>query len=284
MGDTSGPHHRSPTRRRNVLTPTQHTGINVLTLVLTSSWVHFRRSRYLYDAVDVLREAIQAEDPNFSAGGFRVMAAASRRKDGVVPSAARPWGLIKVQFYVPSLGEFRNIFDGLSLDKPQVGVDLDPAFLDRRETDGSGVLARGLVREAATYLQRGAPNHVRPAMWELSLDIGSGPALYGAAYIDELRNHVARYDLFVDRLIAADVKRLANADDCFFVFEDVVKEVLLLLARDARVDGSKACPVEPCLGSPRGGSTSDVDVQRYPPSGVLPFRGMAYYVAPLCYL
>jgi len=235
-------------------------------------------SMYLYDPVDLLREAVLAEDQNFAPGGFR-----STAGDGTKDArqqTSRPWGLIKVQFHMPTVAQLRRTLAALGLDKHQVGVDDSHEFADHRDAQGTAVIARGLVQEGRQYLQQGSPTHIRPAMWELALETNSGANHCGAAYIDQLRQHIARYDLFVDRLIAADVRRLANADDSFFVFEDIIKEVLLLLSRDERVPGAKACPMEPCVGTCRSGA----GVRRYPPSGVLPFRGMAYFVAPLCYL
>lgn len=241
--------------------------------------------RYLYDSVDVLREAALVEDPNYSSGGYRVHPIPTKSGDSTTSTAAKPWGLIKVQFHVPTVLELRLQLDGLGLEHPQVGIDDDASFLELRGDMGEEVLERGLVRDARWYLQQGSPNHIRPAMWELSLDASGGPAQYGTAYIGELREHVRRYDLFVDHLVAADVKKLANADDSFFVFEDIIKEVMLLLTRDVRVIKTKACPIEPCVGTPVAGSPpGDAGPLHYPPSGVLPFRGMAYYVAPLCYL
>lgn len=60
---------------------------------------------------------------------------------------------------------------------------------------------------------------------------------------------VQRHDLFVDRLVAADAKRMANSDDNYFLFEDVVKATLLLMARDTRLAPGPTHP-------PAGGTLS----------------------------
>eukprot|EP00041_Stephanoeca_diplocostata_P038176 m.1481930 g.1481930 ORF g.1481930 m.1481930 type:complete len:539 (-) comp25178_c0_seq22:2789-4405(-) len=181
----------------------------------------------------------------------------------------------------------------------------------------------------AAFLQRGCPMHLRPAIWRLVLCSGADAAS-GAVY-HQLRAEVHRYELFVDRLIAADARRMANSDDNYFLFEDTVKATLLLLARDRRMARGptaptpqhgllpvrwwrhvdervsvSVCVLAVCVGCRVCALVAAVRMLRVnascsgealwhqgstaaaaavcPPSGVLPFRGMAYYVAPLCFL
>ena len=135
---------------------------------------------------------------------------------------------------------------------------------------------------------------------------------------EQLVDDVARYDLLTDKLTVAETKRLASFDDNYFVFEDLIKQTLLAFSRDRSVMDDLHC-ARPCTprgrvklrksasatssggrssaaagsaagsaggggggsGGGEGGATKEV---RYPPSGVLPFLGMGYYVAPLCFL
>ena len=50
-----------------------------------------------------------------------------------------------------------------------------------------------------------------------------------------LLDQVNEYDLLVDRLICAETKRLAEQDDNYFVFEELIKQTLLAWTRDITI-------------------------------------------------
>lgn len=54
-------------------------------------------------------------------------------------------------------------------------------------------------------------------------------------YYDQVMKEVHRYDFLIDRLVLADCAMLSGRDDNYFVFEDVLKEVLLAFLRDTAV-------------------------------------------------
>lgn len=69
--------------------------------------------------------------------------------------------------------------------------------------------------------------------------------------------------------------------DRFFIFEDQVLSVLLALTRDPALSWGAALQPHPlCAGLGRRNESHGL----YPPSGLLPFRGLGGFVAPLCYL
>jgi hypothetical protein len=135
----------------------------------------------------------------------------------------RAWGVVKVPFYVPTLAELRLRLPVFELRRRHFGVEIDASLAAKRDTEAGVALARGVARDARRYLQQGSPNHTRPRLWELALDAGADADDRSRAWLTHLRKRVAGVDLCTDHLIAADVARLANADDSYFVFEDIIK-------------------------------------------------------------
>ncbi|WIA33511.1 hypothetical protein OEZ86_006636 [Tetradesmus obliquus] len=86
--------------------------------------------------------------------------------------------------------------------------------------------------------------------------------------------------LLTDLLVCADVQRIADSEH-YFVFEEAMRAMLLAFSRDASASTSAAVPAAPRLAAEAAGGKQ---LRPYPPSGILPFQGMASYLAPLCYL
>lgn len=59
------------------------------------------------------------------------------------------------------------------------------------------------------------------------------------------------------------------------------RAILLALSRDPSVSRSAAVPAAPRLAAEYKGPQQ---LRPYPPSGILPFQGLALYLAPLCYV
>eukprot|EP00041_Stephanoeca_diplocostata_P038172 m.1481768 g.1481768 ORF g.1481768 m.1481768 type:complete len:536 (-) comp25178_c0_seq15:2789-4396(-) len=290
---------------------------------------------YIYSHSDLLREIAALRDPNVVAHGVGRSASA--------PPAPADLGLVQIPLHTPEVPALRRQFRSLRRELMQIGIDnadgdrssghqrraSGERFCDRWAAVGGEVLRHQRIEEGAAFLQRGCPMHLRPAIWRLVLCSGADAAS-GAVY-HQLRAEVHRYELFVDRLIAADARRMANSDDNYFLFEDTVKATLLLLARDRRMARGptaptpqhgllpvrwwrhvdervsvSVCVLAVCVGCRVCALVAAVRMLRVnascsgealwhqgstaaaaavcPPSGVLPFRGMAYYVAPLCFL
>ena len=54
-------------------------------------------------------------------------------------------------------------------------------------------------------------------------------------HFESLKSHVIRNDVMVDKLILKDVQLTSANDDNYFVFEDLILQVLLSFSRDTEV-------------------------------------------------
>ena len=82
-------------------------------------------------------------------------------------------------------------------------------------------------------MKRGAPLGLRGQLWKLAMYPLSGDT--ELQYCRQLLQEAMHYDMLVDRLLLLDTKMACAMDDNYFVFEDVIKEVLLLFARDTTI-------------------------------------------------
>lgn len=123
-------------------------------------------------------------------------------------------------------------------------------------------------------LKRGCPNESRPRVWENALgeEKGAGPLL--RAEFELLMQEVDRVELLIDDLVHLDVQSTA-LDANFFPFEDILDACLMAFTRDASIVA--ACKIN------RSPEPIPKD-SPFPPCGVVPFRGLVFYAAPLCYL
>lgn len=80
-------------------------------------------------------------------------------------------------------------------------------------------------------------------------------------------------DLIVDKLIFKDVQLTATNDDQYFVFEDVLYQVMLCFSRDLEIN-YLIHPDHSTKPKPSDG----------PPCGNVPFHGICMFAAPFCYL
>ena len=83
-----------------------------------------------------------------------------------------------------------------------------------------------------------------------------------------------RVELLIDDLVHLDVQSTA-LDANFFPFEDPLDSTLMAFTRDASI--SAACVINRDRPVPESHGP-------FPPCGVVPFRGLVFYAAPLCYL
>lgn len=99
-------------------------------------------------------------------------------------------------------------------------------------------------------------------------------------YLEALCRQVLTRPLLVDCLGLAEVQRMAN-HPFFFVFEEPMRAALLAFLRDPLVAHRCVVPPHPVMaGLGRAREVHGL----YPPSGVLPFKGLASFLAPVCYL
>ena len=76
----------------------------------------------------------------------------------------------------------------------------------------------------------------------------------------------------------------AETDDNYFVFEELIKQTLLAFTRDIAIR-TELHGVRPRVATGKlKGTGAEAGHVCYPPNGVIPFHGLAYFVAPLCFL
>ncbi|KAK9862111.1 hypothetical protein WJX84_010388 [Apatococcus fuscideae] len=178
--------------------------------------------------------------------------------------------------------DLQDRFQSLAPHVRQVGVDdeLDPLYKQERCEEGEALLAGGSIPAIKAFLCTGAPGHLRLRLWMAALGHTSSHIAGPQARFEALCQQVELRPLFADLLVEDDISMISDQEQ-FFVFEETVRTVLLAFSRDPHLVG--ACQERPfpsVTGMGRHGQTHGA----YPPSGVLPFRGMAFWIAPLCYL
>lgn len=116
---------------------------------------------------------------------------------------------------------------------------------------------------------------------------------------ERLKMAVLQTDLIVDKLIFKDIQLTATNDDQYFVFEDVLYQVMLCFSRDVEINqqlhATEAPKDEALTVDAAGGSvktsvsataTATTSARQYdgPPSSVVPFHGICMFAAPFCYV
>ncbi|XP_035216439.1 TBC1 domain family member 19-like isoform X2 [Stegodyphus dumicola] len=197
------------------------------------------------------------------------------------------WGLIKVPLKVKSFHQLRLQFEEMSGNIDHLGLnilpfsnsDISKKCLKERVSLGKHVLDANQATVAREFCKRGCPATLRADLWSLIL----GVDISGAQKLNfkHLKSCVFQHDLLIDKLIFKDIHLTASNDDQYFVFEDLLYQILLVFSRDTSVishfERSTGNPPSAVL---RGTHTTVT----YPPNGVIPFHGFSMYVAPLCYI
>lgn len=94
-------------------------------------------------------------------------------------------------------------------------------------------------------------------------------------YWDQLKTTVLNTDSIVDKLVFKDVQLTATNDDQYFVFEDVIYQVMLCFSRDSEIaDMIKTDWL----------NTSKLKQYETPPNNIVPFHGICMFASPFCYL
>ena len=240
-----------------------------------------------YDPYELLERVCALEHPNQSA-----------RYTGV-----RSAGLVPLQLRTPQLHELRAALPELSrAAERHLGADeqLRAWFVDERQRAGEHALRAGQPAELRRYARTGVPANLRKAVWARALAVAPTPrdAARNAAHYVRLVGEIDRVSLLTDAAVRADV-RLALDDEAFFVFAEVLEEATLALTRDpwlcahATFGGGlplRASDAPPVAAAAVGADVDGADGARarkrvaFPPSGLVPFRGLASLACPLCYV
>lgn len=100
-------------------------------------------------------------------------------------------------------------------------------------------------------------------------------------HFDTLRKLVLQYDLMVDKIVIKDIQLTASNDDQYFVFEDVLYQVLLCFSRDSEIlfllKDKPGAPLKVQLKNKMGSDEGIANTVLFPPSGVIPFHGFSMY-------
>ncbi|KAJ8919379.1 hypothetical protein NQ315_016472 [Exocentrus adspersus] len=200
-----------------------------------------------------------------------------------------PWEFSQLPLKIKNLAELRSFYVELSRGEQILCVNSSlstpqtfTAFEAERIALGDKILARNYAPLAQEYLKKGCPRCLRAKMWTLLL--GAEVKGQQIAYFESLKEHVLQYDLMTDKLIIKDINLTASNDDQYFVFEDVLYQVMLCFSRDGEI--LKQLPTQPAFMQVvvKGKQNQPESAMIFPPSGVIPFHGFTMYAAPFCYL
>ncbi|KAG5187988.1 hypothetical protein JKP88DRAFT_347942 [Tribonema minus] len=260
---------------------------------------------FLFDSMDLLDAVAAVRTPNRSA--FLRGADSGGGGGSGGSGAADAWGgLVALSLRTPRAAELRARFVELAPAHRQSCLDDDDCgggslgggsgsgggggdaqrFGDERRAAGEAALAGGLLRDVRRFARRGVPPALRPGLWRLMLGLPAAAADQAAAaaeaeHLEQLLEEVRRVELVTDGLYELDVLHIGD-DDKYFVFEEVLRDVVMAFTRDATVPARAAVATHAPIphriagaGAPRG---------TVPPCGVQPFRGLVSYAAPLCFL
>eukprot|EP00045_Choanoeca_perplexa_P002173 m.23299 g.23299 ORF g.23299 m.23299 type:complete len:579 (+) comp11363_c0_seq2:1050-2786(+) len=196
----------------------------------------------------------------------------------------QPQGAIKVTFQTPTLHDLRLQFRSLGLDSVQIGVDdhfsnpNQSAFVQDYSRKTRNHLAAGSHARLYELCQQGCLAGDRTEVW-FRLLCEQDRDHYHLKYMALWRD-VLDYSTLTEKLTSADARYVCNLSDVYFVFQDVVQEVLTVFSRDVSVathlglaplpsysvSGDTKLPSDPCS------------------NGVVPMRGHVLLVAPLAYM
>ncbi|KAB0800144.1 hypothetical protein PPYR_08024 [Photinus pyralis] len=234
--------------------------------------VDISKYRPVYSPKDFLEVLLNLKGPNYK------------------PKQDEPaWDFSHIPIKVKELSELRILYSELSHGEAVLGIDVSrnascgyAAFEAERIELGEKVFETNHAPIAQEYLKKGCPPSLRTKMWKLVL--GSDTNDTHRLQYEKLKSHVLQYDLMIDKLIIKDIHLTASNDDQYFVFEDVLHQVLLCFSRDPEV--LKLLPYKPGYMQVvlKGKSSVPESTLTFPPSGVIPFHGFTMYAAPFCYL
>jgi len=176
--------------------------------------------------------------------------------------------------------QLRDVFCELIPSKRQCGLDdeLHGWFADAWYSIGENLLAKAYYPLLVAFARRGVPAGLRRRVWLTAMHLEALPE-QSYHYFEALKREVRRVALATDDMICNDVSSPSKEHD-FFVFGDMVKEVLHAFCRDPAVAQlsiqPKPLPLISCTGSGQHAA--------FPPSEIPPGRGLSDYVFPLCFV
>jgi hypothetical protein len=231
--------------------------------------------RFVYTSEDLLETIKSISDPNL--GG------------------ALGWGLVRSNLNTPSLPLLRHKYKELRQDSRQVGVD-DLVmgcewWAEERISTGGALVSEGYIPHVRHFAKTGVPNALRPRLWSKILGVETGQT--EMRYFEALLAQVQQWDLITDDLTRFDVQEAADSDE-FFVFEEMLDEIMLAFTRDAQVPAASSIRLNTAVlrAVPSKSLAMDAEkragknklIESVPPNHIIPFHRQVMFAAPLCFL
>lgn len=195
------------------------------------------------------------------------------------------WKMLPLNLSVKSLHDLRLQYE--QLDPKLVQLDSVAHSNELAEDEillqTNKVLKKGLYAAARFLCRYGCPTGNRFELWRMALciDFGGGKHML---HFEKLKCLVVKYRFLFDLILLQDLKHTVANDDKYFVFEDLIYQVLFTFLRDSSVlEIVTYAPIDPPTACTRGILGTLQQEVVYPPSGVVPIHGFGYYIAPLCF-
>ncbi|GAX73915.1 hypothetical protein CEUSTIGMA_g1365.t1 [Chlamydomonas eustigma] len=219
-------------------------------------------------------------------------------------SSKLPLTLGMVQFLPPlqslqplAINDLRAFLSDLQPQERHVGIDdrQQVWFKDMKLRASRALLKEGSALNCRSFLRFGCPQGSRAKMWESALCLPPLRTEDVMLFAGLCRDVLMKRSV-TDVITCSDVQSIADTEH-FFLFEEMIRAVLLALSRDQ--------DLMPCLSSPPFWSSAisgqdasssaltkedcvstshDQLQQQLLSNTILPVQGIAFLVAPLCYL
>ncbi|XP_063681044.1 TBC1 domain family member 19-like isoform X1 [Bolinopsis microptera] len=232
--------------------------------------------RPVYAPKDFMEVLTSLSSPNYTAKIYDYSDVNER-------SGTSVWGLIQVRLHLNTTQQLRVLFSNLSTHHFQTGADDIEGPNPEWQRLGVKAVQLGYTPTAQRYLQQGCYPTQRGDIWLLALGVNLSPLSY--QYYNQLRASVFKYELLVDRLFLQDVRLTAGNHEAYFVFEDLVVQILLCFSRDTQfLDHFKSTSASPPHAYTRNNMGETDQTVVYPPNGIIPFHGFSLFIAPMCFI
>lgn len=181
--------------------------------------------------------------------------------DDVVPK----WEFSHIALPVKNLFDLRVLFSELL--RNEMNPNDWSTTCEKILTTKHAPLCQQMLKKGMT------PTPLRGKLW--SIVLGSELEDHHNNMWEDLKSDVLSTDLIVDKLVFKDVQLTATNDDQYFVFEDIIYQVMLCFSRDMEV-----------ADMIKSDFISSTKLKQYdlPPCGLVPFHGICMFAAPFCYL
>eukprot|EP00761_Pharyngomonas_kirbyi_P009304 gb/GECH01009320.1/.p1 GENE.gb/GECH01009320.1/~~gb/GECH01009320.1/.p1 ORF type:complete len:590 (+),score=124.72 gb/GECH01009320.1/:1-1770(+) len=201
--------------------------------------------------------------------------------DAAFKSGLMGWGLIGIQLKTPDIQQLKDMFEQLAPHYRQLGVDDETKesqwFASERVRIGKILLEKEFHPILRDFAKRGVPISLRAKLWSTLMDVKHDSS--SLRYLKRIKTERTKSSLLTDYLVALDVRRVSD-DDNYFVFEEMLEEVMLNFSRDPWIRSNVQVKPPCILANRKDGSSAGY----FPPSGVVPTQGMSMLASPLCFL